>query len=127
MQQAGEFLSDNTLIAGVAAFSGTQYIIELAEDPQARAERIIGYVDLALAMVDSDEQVTLPQLKQAVLDAILWESIPPADQGEVRDLVDEIERRIAAEIEERAVLSPEAEMGLEHILRRVRMAAEQYA
>lgn len=120
-------LNDHTLIAGIAAYKATGEIIEAAEDTQARAQRIIRYADLAADLVDSSEPVSLEAVHVKMLEAIDWGAIPPADHRLIEDLLLAIRVKLEEEVTEYNVLTPESQITLLHIIKRIRSAAEYYA
>ncbi len=120
-------LNDNSLLAGVAAYKATTEIIERAEDPQARAKRILIYTEAAANIVDSAEPVTLQAVYEAVFESIAWDQIPPADRPLIEDLLSAIRDRLAEEVEQFAILTPETEVSLLHVISRIRSAAGFYA
>ena len=123
----GNLLGNHELIAGVAAAKATVEIIERAENQQARAARILIYTATAEELVDSSKPVTLQDVYQAVHDAINWEAIPPIDRMIVEDLLQAVRDSLAREAERFAILSPEAEVSVIHIIRRIRETASFYA
>lgn len=120
-------LNDHTLIAGIVAYKATAEVIELADDRQARAERILKYTDAALRLIDADTPVTLDSVYEAIHAAIDWDVIPPIDRPLVEDLLAAVRDKLAEEINQYQILEPGDEVGLEHVIVRIRSAAHHYS
>lgn len=121
-----DLLNDNTLFAGVAAYKATTEIIERADDPQGRANRILTYTESAMALVDSDLPVTLNTLYIHVHGLVMG-NVPDVDRQPVEDILDALRESLAREIDEFVTLTPNTEVGLRHVITRIRMAAQFYA
>jgi hypothetical protein len=123
----GEVLNDNSLLAGVAAYTATNEIIERSDDPQGRASRILAYTDAVIELVSDEQPVSLDGVYAAVHGLIDWQRIPPVDRPLIEDLLSAVRDRLAREIEQSIALSPETEVSLLHVVKRIRMAAEFHA
>ena len=118
-----QVLQDNTLIAGVAAYTATNEIIERSEDPAGRAQRILLYTDAVSELVSADTPVSLDAVYDAIHGLIDWEQIPPVDRPLIEDLLQAVRDRLAQEIEQSIALDNETEVSLLHVIDRIRMAA----
>lgn len=118
-------LNDHTLLAGVAAYKATTFAIEESSDPVARANRILRYTDTAAEIIDSEAPTTLDSLHEYISGLVMAE-VPPIDQVPAQDLLESLRVALAREIDEFAVLTPETEVSVLHIIVRIRAAAEYY-
>lgn len=125
-QAVGEALTDNELIAGVIAYKATSELIQESDDPQGRAERIILYTDAVMDILDNDSRGTLDTVYQSVYELIDWESIPEVDHRLIEDLLIAVRDKLAEEAEDFAILTPETRVSLQHIVARIRDAADYH-
>lgn len=124
-QAVQDVLNDNTLLTGVAAYEATEWIIEAAEDPEARARRILAYTEAAVEIVDSSTPTTLASL-HTYISGLVMAQVPEIDRQPAQDMLDALRVRLAIEIDEYASLTPETEVSLLHVIQRIRIAAEHH-
>jgi hypothetical protein len=121
-----DVLNDNTLLAGVAAYKATQAMLEQSGDPQARAKRILDYTDEVVGFLGDEEDVTINLLHDFV-HGLVMAQVPEVDRQPAEDMLLALRERLAEEIGEFEVLTPETQVSVLHVIERIRMAAELYA
>lgn len=121
-----EVLNDNTLLAGVAAYKATQAMLDRSSEPQARAQRILDYTDDVVEFLGDEHDVTIDLLYEYV-HGLVMAQVPDVDRQPVEDLLIALRDRLAEEIGELQVLTPETEVSVLHVIQRIRYAAQLYA
>ncbi|MEQ8409114.1 MAG: hypothetical protein RKH07_12645 [Gammaproteobacteria bacterium] len=122
----GTALSNNSLLGGIAVYKATEFVITQSSDPQARAERITVYCDIAEELITSDQVVTLDYLYERLVNAIEGE-LPPPDVPLAMLTLSEFRDRLTLEIAKDQALSPATEVALMYMVERIRYAAEYYS
>lgn len=90
-------LKDNRAVTLLGIDQATLRVIERADDPQQRAQRIADIAVDAIAFVSAEEMATVDTVLSLVTDRAQWDKLSVADERLVRQLIN----LAAAEISER--------------------------
>lgn len=77
----------------------TMKVIEGAENPTAKAERVIDIAETARAVLGSDTAVMVSELEAKVVAAIDWDSLSPSDYVLAATLIETVSKDLSARVD----------------------------
>lgn len=101
--------------ARIAVKYATLKVVQHARDPVLKAQRIRSIVSGALALVDSDDSVTLPFVENAVRSRIDWDSLTAADYMAATALIETLRMELEARVGS-GELDPDALLPVQTVL-----------
>lgn len=116
----------NDLAAAIAIKYATLKVIEQADEPTAKASRVIDIASQARQMVDSGTVTLIPALELAVRERIDWQDLSPADTLLADALITAVRMELEARVEGGS-LSGESVLALAVVLDNIVEAARLYA
>lgn len=133
-----ELLMALTVLAGCTAIQerpmtsrlvvtyATMKVIDGAEMPFEKADRVAAVADVALGLLSDDSPVLIAAIEEAVRAAIPWDELDSADAMLADALILTVSEELKSRVDDRGMLGGESLLTAREVLTWVRQAAEAY-
>ena len=125
MERVGSVVTDNEVTAYLVISQATARFVGKAEDPQARAQKVLDITAQIEAQIDENPTTTIEYIKNLVLDSVDLDQLEPSDKLLLIDLMVIAEKQLLQSAEN-GELTEETKVALKSVLSAARSGAAVY-